>query len=133
MRGGRRDYTDESTARVIREGIDADGRKLSTLMPRFQLGDADMAALIAYLKSLDRAVERGLRVKPWVKTSFAPGSTVVSDYLKDAGLMASLDAVGFNLTGYGCTVCIGNAGPLPPHGREPGGARATLARHPHRG
>ena len=61
------------------------------------------------------AAKRGIKPKPWVKTSFAPGSTVVTDYLNDAGLMESLNAVGFNLTGYGCTTCIGNAGPLPPH------------------
>jgi hypothetical protein len=60
IRGGRKDYTDETTARVIREGIDADGKTMSTLMPRFALGDADMAALIAYLKSLDRDVEPGV-------------------------------------------------------------------------
>jgi aconitate hydratase len=58
---------------------------------------------------------KGLTVKPWVKTSFAPGSQVVTDYLTKAGLQADLDALGFNLTGYGCTVCIGNSGPLPEH------------------
>lgn len=61
------------------------------------------------------AAKKGLKVKPWVKTSFAPGSRVVTDYLKDAGLTSALDAMGFNLVGYGCTTCIGNAGPLPPH------------------
>ncbi|HRK94779.1 MAG TPA: aconitate hydratase AcnA [Rhodospirillales bacterium] len=55
----------------------------------------------------------GLSVQPWVKTSFAPGSQVVSDYLEAAGLQADLDAMGFNLVGYGCTTCIGNSGPLP--------------------
>ena len=60
-----------------------------------------------------KAVERGLAVKPWVKTSLAPGSKVVTDYLKDAGLMPYLEAVGFHLVGYGCTTCIGNSGPLP--------------------
>jgi aconitate hydratase len=59
------------------------------------------------------AVEKGLTVKPWVKTSLAPGSQVVTDYYKAAGLDTALDALGFNLTGYGCTVCIGNSGPLP--------------------
>lgn len=61
------------------------------------------------------AVKKGLKVKPWVKTSFAPGSKVVTDYLNASGLMPSLDSLGFNLVGYGCTTCIGNAGPLPPH------------------
>ncbi len=56
---------------------------------------------------------RGLRVKPWVKTSLAPGSQVVSDYLEAAGLQTDLDAMGFHLVGYGCTTCIGNSGPLP--------------------
>ncbi|HKV26423.1 MAG TPA: aconitate hydratase AcnA [Candidatus Acidoferrum sp.] len=60
-----------------------------------------------------KAVERGLQVKPWVKTSFAPGSKVVSDYLKASGLMEYLEKLRFNLVGYGCTTCIGNSGPLP--------------------
>ncbi len=60
-----------------------------------------------------KAVERGLKVKPWVKTSLAPGSRVVTDYLDKAGLTESLNALGFNLVGYGCTTCIGNSGPLP--------------------
>jgi len=58
------------------------------------------------------AVKRGLKVKPWVKTSLAPGSQVVSDYYAAAGLQKDLDALGFNLVGYGCTTCIGNSGPL---------------------
>jgi len=60
------------------------------------------------------AVQRGLARKPWVKTSLAPGSTVVTDYLERAGLTEYLDALQFNLVGYGCTTCIGNSGPLPP-------------------
>jgi aconitate hydratase len=60
-----------------------------------------------------KAVEKGLKVKPWVKTSLAPGSQVVTDYLAKAGVQKSLDALGFNLVGYGCTTCIGNSGPLP--------------------
>jgi aconitate hydratase A / 2-methylisocitrate dehydratase len=59
------------------------------------------------------AVERGLQTKPWVKTSLAPGSQVVSDYLDKADLQGDLDRLGFNLVGYGCTTCIGNSGPLP--------------------
>ena len=59
------------------------------------------------------AVERGLTRKPWVKSSLAPGSKVVTDYLAQAGLQAPLDELGFNLVGYGCTTCIGNSGPLP--------------------
>jgi len=59
------------------------------------------------------AVQKGLQRKPWVKTSLAPGSTVVTDYLEKAGLTEYLDALQFNLVGYGCTTCIGNSGPLP--------------------
>jgi aconitate hydratase len=60
-----------------------------------------------------KAVERGLDSQPWVKTSLAPGSTVVTDYLERSGLTEPLDELGFNLVGYGCTTCIGNSGPLP--------------------
>ncbi len=60
-----------------------------------------------------KAVEKGLRRKPWVKSSLAPGSKVVTDYLAKAGLNHYLDELGFNLVGYGCTTCIGNSGPLP--------------------
>jgi aconitate hydratase len=60
-----------------------------------------------------KAVEFGLKTKPWVKTSLAPGSQVVTDYLAKAGLNVFLDKLGFNLVGYGCTTCIGNSGPLP--------------------
>lgn len=60
-----------------------------------------------------KAVEKGLTRKPWVKTSLAPGSKVVTDYLKKSGLDKFLDQLGFNLVGYGCTTCIGNSGPLP--------------------
>jgi aconitate hydratase len=60
-----------------------------------------------------KAVDRGLTVKPWVKTSLAPGSQVVAEYYEKSGLQKSLDALGFNLVGFGCTTCIGNSGPLP--------------------
>ena len=60
-----------------------------------------------------KAVELGLKAKPWVKTSLAPGSQVVTDYLEKSGLNKYLDELGFNLVGYGCTTCIGNSGPLP--------------------
>ena len=66
-----------------------------------------MAGLVA-----KKAVALGLKVKPWVKTSFAPGSKVVTHYLRDAGLQEYLDKIGFNLVGYGCTTCIGNSGPI---------------------
>ncbi|MCA2982968.1 aconitate hydratase AcnA [Gemmatimonas sp.] len=60
-----------------------------------------------------KAVAKGLTTKPWVKTSLAPGSKVATEYFHKAGLMDSLDALGFNVVGYGCTTCIGNSGPLP--------------------
>jgi aconitate hydratase len=69
------------------------------------------------------AVAKGLTVKPWVKTSLAPGSQVVEEYLKDAELQKSLDKLGFNIVGFGCTTCIGNSGPLPE------AVSATIAKH----
>lgn len=77
----------------------------NTSNPALMLG----AALLA-----KKAVERGLKVPPWVKTSFAPGSKAVTEYIREAGLTPYLDALGFNLVGYGCTTCIGNSGPLDP-------------------
>jgi aconitate hydratase len=76
----------------------------NTSNPQVMLG----AGLVA-----KNAVARGLKTRPWVKTSLAPGSRVVTEYLKQAGLMPSLEALGFHLVGYGCTTCIGNSGPLP--------------------
>ncbi len=70
------------------------------------------AVMLAAGLVAQKANERGLAVKPWVKTSLAPGSKVVTEYLEKTGLQASLDAVGFHLVGYGCTTCIGNSGPL---------------------
>ena len=88
-----------------------------------------------------KAVERGLQVPSWVKTSLAPGSLVVTEYLKKAGLTPYLDKLRFNLVGYGCTTCIGNSGPLPKEvsdadrQRGPGGGRRALRqpqlRRPH--
>jgi aconitate hydratase len=94
----------------------------------FDLGDGDVviaaitsctntsnpSVLIAAGLLAKKALEKGLSVKPWVKTSLAPGSQVVTDYLVKAGLQKPLDALGFNLVGYGCTTCIGNSGPLAP-------------------
>ena len=104
----------EAAPRVAVEGTDydlGDGDVViaaitsctNTSNPSVMLG----AGLIAR-----NAVKRGLAVKPWVKTSLAPGSQVVSDYYAAAGLQQDLDALGFNLVGYGCTTCIGNSGPL---------------------
>jgi aconitate hydratase len=71
------------------------------------------SVLVAAALLAKKANELGLKVKPWVKTSFAPGSQVVTEYLNKAGLSKELDTMGFNLVGYGCTTCIGNSGPLP--------------------
>ncbi|WP_114859061.1 aconitate hydratase AcnA [Azospirillum brasilense] len=71
------------------------------------------AVLVAAGLLAGKAVEKGLKSKPWVKTSLAPGSQVVTDYLAKAGLQPYLDQLGFNIVGYGCTTCIGNSGPLP--------------------
>ena len=70
------------------------------------------AVLLAAGLVAKRARERGLASKPWVKTSLAPGSQVVTEYLREAGLLTELEALGFNIVGYGCTTCIGNSGPL---------------------
>ena len=71
------------------------------------------SVLIAAGLVAQKALAKGLTSKPWVKTSLAPGSQVVTDYLEAAGLQKSLNEIGFNLVGYGCTTCIGNSGPLP--------------------
>ncbi|KXK33965.1 MAG: Aconitate hydratase [Candidatus Hinthialibacteria bacterium OLB16] len=71
------------------------------------------SVLIAAGLLAEKAVEKGLSRKPWVKTSLAPGSLVVTEYLKEAGLLEPLEKLGFYLVGYGCTTCIGNSGPLP--------------------
>ena len=71
------------------------------------------SVLIAAGLLAKKATEKGLKPKPWVKTSLAPGSRVVTEYLKDSGLLSYLEKIGFHLVGYGCTTCIGNSGPLP--------------------
>ncbi|MDQ6478329.1 aconitate hydratase AcnA [Dyadobacter sp. LHD-138] len=94
---------------------------------RFQLGDGYVviAAITSCTNTSNpdvmigagllakKALEKGLHVQPWVKTSLAPGSKVVTDYLEESGLLKSLEAMKFNVVGYGCTSCIGNSGPLP--------------------
>ena len=109
-------YKKDAPARVGVEGKDHD------------IGDGDVViaaitsctntsnpdVLIAAGLVAKKAVEKGLKPKPWVKTSLAPGSQVVTDYLEKSGLQDHLDAIGFDLVGYGCTTCIGNSGPLAP-------------------
>src|SRR5690606_41618678 len=73
------------------------------------------STLFPYTTLFRSAVRRGLRTKSWVKTSMAPGSKVVTQYLNRAGLNVDLEALRFHTVGYGCTSCIGNSGPLPPH------------------
>ena len=113
--GGTATQTGRRTVRIASEGQDvelADGSVViaaitsctNTSNPSVMVG----AGLLA-----KKAVQAGLQRQPWVKTSLAPGSKVVTAYLDDAGLTAYLDQLGFNLVGYGCTTCIGNSGPVP--------------------
>jgi aconitate hydratase len=106
----------------------ADAPRAAVEGESYDLGDGDVviaaitsctntsnpSVLIAAGLVARKANALGLKPKPWVKTSLAPGSQVVTDYLTDAGLQKDLDALGFNLVGYGCTTCIGNSGPLDP-------------------
>jgi aconitate hydratase len=101
-------------------GVDLDGERI-----KMRTGSVVIAAITSCTNTSNpsvmvaagllarRAVERGLRTPPWVKTSLAPGSRAVTDYLERAGLMDPLESLGFHLVGYGCTTCIGNSGPLP--------------------
>jgi len=111
------EFGKDETTGPIRIAVEGEGHDLGN-------GDVVIAAitsctntsnpsvLIAAGLLAKNAIAKGLKVKPWVKTSLAPGSQVVTDYLTKAGLTKSLDALGFNLVGYGCTTCIGNSGPL---------------------
>ena len=108
-------------------GKQADAARVAVSGEKFDLGNGDVviaaitsctntsnpSVLIAAGLVARKANALGLKPKPWVKTSLAPGSQVVTEYLKAAGLNKDLDALGFNLVGYGCTTCIGNSGPLP--------------------
>jgi aconitate hydratase len=108
-------------------GKQADAARVAVGGEKFDIGNGDVviaaitsctntsnpSVLIAAGLVARKANALGLKPKPWVKTSLAPGSQVVTDYLKASGLTKDLDALGFNLVGYGCTTCIGNSGPLP--------------------
>ncbi|WP_414901177.1 aconitate hydratase AcnA [Sphingomonas flavalba] len=119
---------------LLSEVDDAFAKAVDTAAPRIHItdrghdignGDVVIAAITSCTNTSNPSVlvaaglvarkarARGLKPKPWVKTSLAPGSQVVTDYLIKAGLQEDLDAIGFNLVGYGCTTCIGNSGPLP--------------------
>jgi aconitate hydratase len=116
------------------DSLDKEFRKSAEVSKRFKVkgkkfdlghGDVVIAAITSCTNTSNPSVmigagllarnarKKGLKVKPWVKTSLAPGSQVVGEYLKKSGLQKDLDAMGFNLVGYGCTTCIGNSGPLP--------------------
>ncbi len=111
---------------VFNDGLERPAKRVAVDGAAHDIGDGDVviaaitsctntsnpSVLVAAGLVAKKANERGLRPKPWVKTSLAPGSQVVTDYLVKAGLQEHLDAVGFNLVGYGCTTCIGNSGPL---------------------
>jgi aconitate hydratase len=115
-----------SFAKTFSESGVAAARKVQVEGKNYELTDGDVviaaitsctntsnpSVLVAAGLLAKKAVERGLTAKPWVKTSLAPGSQVVTDYLAAAGLTPYLDKLGFNLVGYGCTTCIGNSGPL---------------------
>jgi aconitate hydratase len=123
-----------ATARKTKDGVkgltpDALTTKVATehLGEQFEIGHGNVviaaitsctntsnpSVLMAAGLLAQNAVAKGLSSKPWVKTSLAPGSTVVTEYLRSAGLLSALDALRFNVVGYGCTTCIGNSGPLP--------------------
>ena len=116
--------------KAIRESAGGDiDKRIATNKDGVSLGHGDVviaaitsctntsnpAVMIAAGLLARNAQQRGISPKPWVKTSLAPGSKVVTEYLKQAGLLEPLNASGFNVVGYGCTTCIGNSGPLPAH------------------
>ena len=116
----------ESLDREFRKGAER-GRRVPVEGAKYEVGHGDVviAAITSCTNTSNpsvmvgagllarNALARGLRAKPWVKTSLAPGSQVVEEYLQKADLQKHLDALGFNLVGFGCTTCIGNSGPLP--------------------
>jgi aconitate hydratase len=114
----------------IKEVAEDNGTDISDKDYKLNHGDVVIAAITSCTNTSNpsvmvaagllarNALAKGLKTKPWVKTSLAPGSQVVTDYLEKAGLQDDLDALGFDLVGYGCTTCIGNSGPLPAPIRE---------------
>ncbi len=117
--GGMRTATEQVLSQLDAEGVTIPGSS-----DKLNHGDVVIAAITSCTNTSNpavmmaaglvakKAVELGLQQKPWVKTSLAPGSKVVTDYLAKAGLQSYLDQLGFNIVGYGCTTCIGNSGPL---------------------
>ena len=108
-------YHKKGDPRVPVEGVDHDLGNGDVVIAAITscTNTSNPSVLIAAGLVARKAHKLGLQVKPWVKTSLAPGSQVVSDYLNESGLQKDLDALGFDLVGYGCTTCIGNSGPLP--------------------
>ncbi|RVT92707.1 aconitate hydratase AcnA [Sphingomonas crocodyli] len=106
---------DEGAKRVAVEGTDFDLGHGDVVIAAITscTNTSNPSVMVAAGLVARKANALGLKAKPWVKTSLAPGSQVVTDYLARAGLTKDLDAIGFNLVGYGCTTCIGNSGPLP--------------------
>ena len=115
------DVSDEVKAKRIAVSVEREGKTLDFTVGH---GDVVIAAITSCTNTSNpyvlcaaglvakKALEKGLQVKPWVKTSLAPGSQVVTEYLQASGLLAHLEALHFNVVGYGCTTCIGNSGPL---------------------
>jgi len=122
---GRDDFSADSAAEKAPEPATGPARSSAGTPGELRHGDVVIAAITSCTNTSNpsvmlgagllarNAVARGLKVKPWVKTSLAPGSKVVTEYYDRAGLTGALDELGFNLVGYGCTTCIGNSGPLP--------------------
>ncbi len=114
--------TDKSTSTPVEINLNRDGKEIKTTVKH---GDVVIASITSCTNTSNpsvmigagllakKAVEKGLKAKPWVKTTLAPGSKVVTDYYARAGLTDYLNQLGFNLVGYGCVTCIGNSGPLP--------------------
>ena len=107
--GAARNRRNEPTEPTLRSA----GRRVVIAAITSCTNTSNPSVLVAAGLLAKKAVERGLKSKPWVKTSLAPGSKVVMDYLTDAGLLPYLEELKFHLVGYGCTTCIGNSGPLP--------------------
>jgi aconitate hydratase len=101
------------TTRINNESIELDDGAVVIAAITSCTNTSNPSVMIGAGLVAKKAAARGIRVKPWVKTSLAPGSRVVTDYLDKAGLLGALNSLGFNVVGYGCTTCIGNSGPLP--------------------
>jgi aconitate hydratase len=133
IKGGRKEQHDKATGLAEVTGVVAENglrsAEIKIKNEKFTLSDGSVviAAITSCTNTSNPSVmigagllarkarERGINIKPWVKTSLAPGSKVVTDYLDSAGLLDDLEALRFHVVGYGCTTCIGNSGPLPAH------------------